>query len=225
MPMIVKAGHVAIGKVISGYKYQPEDEINRHVMGVDWGMVVKRSVFGEDIARGPLSSRATICSFRNVQEADYRIKRIIEDGKDPYPSDVDDNGFDDGDEFAYESALREYISNNLDAVEVGLKLYEDNDGNIGVEYPADSWSIDVLAVDNQSNFLVIELKKSRSGDKVFGQLARYMGWIKANLAKDGQKVRGVIIGGTITDELKYAASLTESVKLMEYSLTVNLKQV
>jgi len=56
-------------------------------------------------------------------------------------------------------------------------------------------------------------------------LARYMGWVNKNIAKKGQKVRGVIIGGNITDELKYAASLNDDVKLMEYSLTVHLKPV
>jgi len=28
-----------------------------------------------------------------------------------------------------------------------------------------------------------------------------MGWVNKNIAKKGQKVRGVIIGGNITDEL------------------------
>ncbi len=121
--------------------------------------------------------------------------------------------------------MREYISSNLDIVEKGLNLYEDDNGNLGVEYATNSWSIDILGVDKQKNFVVIELKKSRSGDKVFGQLARYMGWVKKNIAKKGQKVRGVIIGGIITDELKYAAVLNENVKLMEYSLTVHLKPV
>ena len=193
------------------------------------GAGCKRSVFGEDIFRGPLVSRATICSFQKVEEADFRIKKIIEDGKDPYfDAKIDEDGdveFLDGDEFAYETALREYISNNLDIVEKGLKLFEGEDGNIGVEYPADKWSIDILAVDKKDSFVVIELKKSLSGDKVFGQLARYMGWVKANLANKDQNVRGVIIGGIITDELKYAAALSEKVKLMEYSLTVHLKQV
>ena len=229
MPMIDKKGHVAIGKVTSGYKYQPDDEYNRHVMGVDWGRVVKRSIFGEDIIRGPLSSLSTICSFHKVDEVDFRIKKIIEDGKDPYfgvKKDEDgDYEFVDGDEFAYENALREYISNNLDIVEKGLNLFEGEDGNIGVEFSANNWSIDILAVDKKKNLVVIELKKSRSGDKVFGQLARYMGWVKKNIAKKGQKVRGVIIGGIITDELKYAAVLNENVKLMEYSLTVHLKPV
>lgn len=226
MPMIAKAGHVAIGRVTGGYKYQPDDNINRHIMGVNWEKVVKRSVFGEDIIRGPLSSRGTICSFQKIDEADYRIKKIIEDGKDPYfdvGKDTDDE-FIDGDEFAYENALREYISNNLEIVETGLNLFEDGKGNIGVEYPADSWNIDILAVDNHENFVIIELKKSLSGDKVFGQIARYMGWVKEHLAKKGQTVRGIIIGGTISNELKYAAMLSNNVKLMEYSLSVKLKR-
>ena len=83
MPLIAQAGHAAIGTVTGSYKYQPDDEINRHVMSVDWEKVVNRSVFGDDIVRGPLSSRKTICSFQKVDEADFRIKKIIEDGKDP----------------------------------------------------------------------------------------------------------------------------------------------
>ena len=71
-------------KVTSGYKHQPEDDNNRHVMGVDWEAVVKRSIFGQDIIRGPLRSRATICSFHKVDDVDYRIKKIIEDAKDPF---------------------------------------------------------------------------------------------------------------------------------------------
>jgi RecB family endonuclease NucS len=121
--------------------------------------------------------------------------------------------------------LREYISNNIESVEKGLSLYEDKDGNNGVEFPAGNWSIDVLATDVNDNYVVIELKKSRTSDRVFGQLARYMGWVKTNLCKGNQKVRGIIIGGTITEELKYAAKLYDNIKLLEYSLSVSFKDL
>ena len=48
--------------------------------------------------------------------------------------------------------------------------------------------------------MVIELKKGRAADKVFGQLSRYMGWVKKNLAKDAE-VSGMIVGSNIDDKL------------------------
>jgi restriction system protein len=42
-------------------------------------------------------------------------------------------------------------------------------------------------------YLVIELKKGRSSDVVVGQILRYMGFIKNELAVNGESVRGIII--------------------------------
>lgn len=232
MPLLAEKGNISIGKITGPYKHQPDDKINHHVRAVDWLKVVERSVFNEDIQRGPFASRKTVCSFTNIKDADFRIKNVIEKGIDPFlgtgnrgDCGDDDSGFTDGDEFVYETQLREYLSNNIELIENGLSLYENSDGKTGIEFSIGSWNIDLLAMDRDNNYVVIELKKSRTGDKVFGQLARYMGWIKTNLCKDNQSVRGVIVGGTITDELKWAAKLNDNVKLLEYSLAVTLKEV
>ena len=232
MPLIVKKGYISVGKVTGPYKHQPDDEINHHVRAVDWLKVVERSIFNEDIQRRPFTSRKTVCSFANIKEADFRIKNVIDKGVDPFlgtgGGDDDGNGedgFTDGDEFVYETQLREYLSNNIELIEKGLSLYEDSDGKTGVEFPIGTWNIDLLATDKDNNYVVIELKKSRTSDKVFGQLARYMGWVKTNICIESQTVRGVIVGGTITDELKWAAKLNDNIKLMEYSLAVTLREV
>jgi hypothetical protein len=231
MPLLEKKGYISIGKMTGPYKHQPDDPVNHHVRAVEWIKVIERSLFNEDIIRGPFASRKTVCSFVNINEAEFRIKKIIEKGADPFfgikniGGGENGEGFGDGDEFVYEAQLREYISNNVEIIEKGLSLYEDSDGKNGVEFPAGTWNIDILATDLQNNYVIIELKKSRTSDKVFGQLARYMGWVKTNLCRENQEVRGVIIGGTITDELKYAAKLNNNIKLMEYTLSISLKQV
>jgi len=232
MPLLAQKESISIGIVTGDYKHQPDDEVNHHIRTVDWKTIVKRASFNEDIQSKPFVSRKTISSFVNIKEAEFRIKKVIEKGVDPFLGITDEDGnddvsegFSDGDEFVYETQLREYISNNVEIVEKGLSLYEDSDGNNGVEFPAGKWNIDVLATDKQNNYVVIELKKSKISDKVFGQLARYMGWVKTNLCDKNQKVRGIIVGGTITDELKYASKLTDNVKLMEYSLSVSFREV
>jgi hypothetical protein len=58
-------------------------------------------------------------------------------------------------EFAVEAHLRDFLAKNLDRIETGLRLYES-----GVEFVVDGGRIDLLAVDRNEKFVVIELKLS-----------------------------------------------------------------
>jgi hypothetical protein len=97
--------------------------------------------------------------------------------------DVDDQVKEDtsSDAFAYERDLRNYLAKNLQVVENGLKIYEEEELD-GIEYPVGGRYIDILAVDEIGDFVVIELKVSRGYDRTAGQLLRYMAWVKKNLA-------------------------------------------
>jgi len=80
----------------------------------------------------------------------------------------------------------------------------------------------LLAKDRDTNdFVVIELKKTPSDDKVVGQLLRYMGWVKKNLANGGM-VTGIIIVPEVSERLKYAADMLPSVRVMTYSVSFAL---
>jgi hypothetical protein len=128
-------------------------------------------------------------------------------------------------QFAYEADLRDYLARNLGSLERGLKLYQDEDQEFdGVEYQVGGRRIDILARDAADNFVVIELKVSRGHERTIGQLLRYMGWVKANLA-DGKEVRGMIVARSVDDDLKLAASMIPGIKLVEYELSFRLKPV
>lgn len=88
--------------------------------------------------------------------------------------------------FPVESHLRDFIAQNIEGIKVNdhsLRLYIDEHGRDGVEYPTDVGPIDILALDEEDNFAVFELKLIRGADKAIGQLLRYMGWVKRNLSK------------------------------------------
>jgi hypothetical protein len=145
-------------------------------------------------------------------------------GGSPIPKGVEDSD-NAGSEFAYEKDLQQYLAKNLTLIESGLTVYSDEElGTTGVEFPAGDRYIDILAVDSQSDYVVIELKVSRGYDRVVGQLLRYMGWVKRNLAEMNQSVRGIIIAREISDDLKLATLLLDNVKLVEYELQVKLRQ-
>mgnify|MGYP000609408673 CR=1 FL=1 len=129
-----------------------------------------------------------------------------------------------GSEFAYERDLQNFLIRHLELVEPGLKLYRD-EGITGEEYPVGRRRIDILAVDSQGSLVVIELKVSKGHDRVIGQILRYLGSIKADLAEEGQKVRGIIIAKDITDDLRLACSMTQNISLREYSISFALDDV
>ena len=127
-------------------------------------------------------------------------------------------------EFAYESDLRDFLAKNLQIIEPGLVLYE-NEGIKGIEFPVGGRFIDILAVDANKALVVIELKVSRGYDRVIGQLLRYMAWIEKHQAETGQAVRGIIAAREISEDLKLACSYLPAVALYEYELSVTLRKV
>ena len=127
-------------------------------------------------------------------------------------------------EFAYESDLRDFLAKNLSHIEPGLQLYQD-EGISGIEFPVGGRFIDILALDAERRFVVIELKVSRGYDRVIGQLLRYMAWIEKHQAEPGQGVRGIIAAREISEDLKLACSYLPNVSLYEYELSVTLRKI
>lgn len=126
-------------------------------------------------------------------------------------------------EFAYERDLRNYLSKNLGSLETGLRLYQDEDLT-GVEFPVGGRYIDILGVDANEDFVVIELKVSRGYDRTVGQILRYMAWVEKNLAEK-KRVRGIIVANEISGDLKLAASRIPDIQLAEYEISFHMKAV
>ncbi|HET7230377.1 MAG TPA: endonuclease NucS domain-containing protein [Longimicrobium sp.] len=130
-----------------------------------------------------------------------------------------------GSQFAYEHDLRDFLARNLQLIEPGLQLFEDDEGATGIEFNAGGRFVDVLAVDREGGYVVIELKVSKGYDRTVGQLLRYMGWIERYHAEPGQRVRGVIVAKDISEDLRLACARVKDVQLFEYELSVKLTAV
>jgi len=124
-----------------------------------------------------------------------------------------------------EKDLRRYLVTYLDSLELGLRLYQQGEKS-GEEYPieAGKMRIDILAVDKANNFVVIELKAGIADLSTFGQISAYMGWVKQNLAND-LDVRGIIVANDFDEKIKYAISLGPNIKLKQYDLKFEFKDV
>lgn len=101
-------------------------------------------------------------------------------------------------EIIQERLIEDYLEYNLGRLERGLKLVKD-----GRQFETIVGPIDLLAKDKNNNYVVIELKKGRTSDRVFGQISRYLGYVEMALAQQGN-LRGIIIGKEVEDRLFYS---------------------
>ena len=124
--------------------------------------------------------------------------------------------------FAAESDLRDFLAMNLELIEPGLTLFE-QEGRNGLEYPIEGGRIDILGVDTAGKYVVVELKLSKGRKKTVGQLVYYMAWVDENLGNE--PCRGVIVARDIPDDLILATKRVEGVSLFEYQLQVSLSSV
>jgi len=118
--------------------------------------------------------------------------------------------------FDSEKDLQEYLETQWDDTPLGEKwvIKETllNTGDVG--------QIDILAHHrDEDRWLIIELKKDTSPDKTVGQIQRYMGWVKENLAEKDEKIEGIIISGFPPDKnVNYALSVNPNIEQKIYYL-------
>jgi RecB family endonuclease NucS len=152
--------------------------------------------------------------------------QAIED-EDLAPGDEDTSDSDRETVFELEWQLRDFISHNIESLKLEgktLRLYVGPQGRDGVEYPTDVGPIDILALNSDDAFVIFELKRGRVADRAIGQISRYMGWIKKNLAH-GKMVKGVIVAKSISSNLRHAIVAVPNLSLFEYEVAFSLNQI
>ena len=129
-----------------------------------------------------------------------------------------------------ENDLEEHLVKKLDQIEDGLRLYKSKDDNgqdiVGRQFIIGIGRIDILAIDKEDNFVVIELKAGNADYKVVGQILGYIGWIKKHIA-DGKRVRGIIIANDFDEKIKYSFDgfATQDIKIKKYSVNFTFNDV
>jgi restriction system protein len=208
----------AVGRVIVPAQYIPSINpaiTHGNVLSVEWLTEPRDRIFPVNVFQMITVAEITKAKFDSLTDGSSAHFTA------PEPSDKGDQ-IELGPEqyvFALEKYLEEFIVSNFDAVfNKKMRIHEDALGK-GQQYPTDVGPIDILAVDADSgSFVVIELKKARTSDQVVGQILRYMGWVKKNLCKEDQAVKGIVICRENDEKLSYAMVMTSGIEIKYYGV-------
>jgi len=209
-----------VGEVTGDYYYNAGD-ILPHRRPVQWltTRIAKSDVSAE--LKSAASYFGTVSSLNPFAE---EIERLIGGAVAPRIVSTDPT-VEDAAAFAMEKHLEDFLVQNWTQTELGrdFDIYEEDGERVGKQYQTDTGPLDVLAISkDKKRLLVVELKKGRASDAVVGQVLRYMGFVKDELAEAGQTVHGVIIAEDDDQRIRRALSVVQNITFYRYQVSFKL---
>lgn len=217
------AGKYRVGEVSGGYYYEP-NKVLFHRRPVKWLNV---AIDREDMSEGLQSSTGvplTVVGPTAITNYRQEIEHLLGNTA-PLPIAIDGAEIEDQSSFALEKHLEDFLVQNWAQTELGqdYDIYKEDGEPFGKQYPTDTGPLDILAISkDKKRLLVVELKKGRASDKVVGQTLRYMGFVRDELAEEGQTVQGVIIAHEDDQRIRRALSMTQGITFYLYQVSFKL---
>ena len=217
------AGAYRVGEVQGDYYYAAGQTLP-HRRKVRWlEVAIARSSMSESLQR----STGSIGTVSNVSVHHDEIARLI--GEAPAKPQAaflsGDSEIEDPVAFAMEKHLEAFLVTNWGQTLLSkdFAIYEEDGEPVGQQYATDAGPIDVLAISkDKKRLLVVELKRGRASDVVVGQVLRYMGFVKEQVAEDDQTVEGVIIALDDDQKLRWALMSVPSISFYRYQISFKL---
>jgi restriction system protein len=213
-------GNYRVGVISSDYYYAP-DEILPHRRKVDW---MEKTIPRASMSAALQASTGSIGTVGRITKHSAEIEALL--GAQPVPPSMVavDPEIEDPVAFAMEKHLEEFLVENWSTTLLSKdwQIFEEDGELVGQQYETDVGPIDILAVakDNK-RLLVVELKRGRASDVVVGQTLRYVGYVKEEIAEEGQTVEGAIIA--LEDDLKLRRALTAVPSVAFYRYQISFK--
>ncbi|MDD9798411.1 MAG: endonuclease NucS, partial [Alphaproteobacteria bacterium] len=206
-----------VGKVTGDYFYNPQKGNFRHRRPVEWLDKIDKADISLELKKSLYSQYTAVNITKFADEIEKLLAGIVEAG-----SQVDDETV----EFALEKHLEDFICKNWSNTDLAKNydIFKDENG-IGRQFKTNTGWIDILAISKgkgEKEFLVIELKKGQASDKVVGQVLRYMGDVRTELAKKGEVVKGCIIAFENDLKIERALSVVNNIEFYRYEVDFRL---
>jgi len=209
-----------IGEVSGDYFYNKGSNLP-HRRSVKWfDKIIPRDSMSEALQ----NSTGSANTLAEITKHSIEIESLLS-GSRPSSITSNDPTIEDPSTFALEKHLEDFLVENWKKTELGKKfdIFHEDGELVGQQYETDTGPIDILAISkDKKELLVVELKKGRASDVVVGQVQRYMGYIKDEIAEDNQEVKGVIIAFESDLKIKRALSVTKHIDFYTYKVDFTL---
>ena len=210
-----KDGSFLIGEITGDYSFVANSELP-HQRSVKW----YSKTTSKDAMSGDLRTLAGGGWVRDISEHSRELENLISDN----PIISTRKEIEDPISFAMEKHLENFLVENWKQTDFGkhYDIWKEAEES-GQQFPTDTGRLDILAISkDKKRLLVIELKKGKASDTVVGQIQRYMGYVKQNLADQNQEVKGIIIA--LKDDLgiRQALSMTNNIEFYRYQVKFSL---
>lgn len=216
------AGAYRVGEVAGDYVYAPGQPL-MHRRPVRW---LPTRIDRSDMSDALRHSAGSIGTVSNISAYRDEIEKLVRSVAAPAIVATDPE-IEDPAEFALEKHLEDFLVENWGRTEFGhnYDIFEEDGEKVGQQYPTDTGPIDILAISkDKRELLVVELKKGRASDVVVGQVLRYIGYARQELAENGQTVKGVIIALEDDQRLRRALAAAPDIAFYRYQVSFKLSK-
>ena len=214
-------GTYHVGEVIGDYYYVVGEALP-HRRKVRWlDHIIPRTSMSESLR----NSTGSIGTVSNITAHSAEIEQLLGEALTCVPIISGNPEIEDPAAFAMEQHLEAFLVTNWNQTILSkdFTIYEEEGEPVGQQYATDAGPIDVLAVSkDKKRLLVVELKRGRATDVVVGQVLRYMGYVKEQIAEEDQTVEGAIIALEDDKKLRWALLSVPSISFYRYEISFNL---
>lgn len=213
-------GAYRVAEVAGAYNYAPGGVLP-HRRPVRW---LDRTINRSDMSEGLRNSCGSIGTVSLISKHAEEIEGFIKGASAPSIVSTDDT-VEDPTAFALEKHLEDFLVKNWSgtALSRDFDIFEEDGDLVGQQFLTDTGPMDILAISkDRKTLLVLELKKGRASDVVVGQLLRYMGFVKEELAEPQQDVRGVVIALEDDQRLRRALAMVPDIDFFRYEVSFKL---
>jgi restriction system protein len=193
-----------------------------HRRKVRWlNFVIPRAAMSDSLK----NATGSIGTVSDISHHSIEIERLIGNQPAPLAIVANDPDIEDPLAFAMEKHLEAFLVANWNQTILSkeFSIYEEDGEPVGQQYATDAGLIDVLAVSkDKKRLLVVEMKRGRASDVVVGQVLRYMGFVKDQIAEDDQTVEGAIIALDDDQKMRWALMSVPSITFYRYQVSFKL---